>query len=141
MQHPWRRLHYWRMTPLSVLLIIKIAVTLVAVALPMLLLPHKTIERLSALRSEPPLLFRLYGAAVLALLVGYSGGYMQVQSSEFPTAVVIMGLVSNGAATLILLRAPRVRWKPIAIAFFASITAGLAIALLNPELAMTRFRS
>lgn len=103
----------------------------------MLLLPPKTIERLSALRAEPPLLFRLYGAAVLALLVGYSGGYVQVQSGAFPTTVVIMGLVSNGAATLLLLRAPAVSWKPVAIAFFAFVTAGLAIALLNPDLAMT----
>ena len=124
------------MTLLTLLLLIKILGTLVPVALPLLLLSKTTLDRLSGLTPSDVTLYRLYGIAIVALLVGYAGGIVQVRAGDYPTGVLWMGLTSNAGATLALLRsraAPLVRGSAL---FFGLITAGLIAALAAPDVAM-----
>ncbi|MEL7313236.1 MAG: hypothetical protein AAFN07_17105 [Pseudomonadota bacterium] len=124
------------MTPLELLLIVKISVTLITVAMPFLLLPANRIEQIAGFGAAEPLLYRLYGVAILALLVGYFGGLQSALGGELPQGVLRMGFVSNAGAALLLLRARPAAWKWPAIAFFAAISAGLALAMTNPSWAL-----
>mgnify|MGYP001794454043 CR=1 FL=1 len=72
------------MAPLSILLWIKIVGTFFPVAAPLLLFPKSKIDELSGFSPSDVSLYRLYGLAVLALLVGYAGGFFQVVDGEFP---------------------------------------------------------
>lgn len=122
--------------PLSILLWIKIVGTLLPVALPLLLLPEERIQQRSGFAASDPALYRLYGMAVLALLVGYAGGYVQVLQGEYPIGVVAMGFASNAGACLILLatgRGKRAPWEP---AFFGLVAVGLALSFLFQEAAL-----
>lgn len=124
------------MEPLSILLWIKIIGTLLPVALPLLLLPPERINQTSGFEVSDPALYRLYGMAVLALLVGYSGGYVQVLQGEYPIGVIAMGFASNAGAFLILLmtgRGKRAPWEP---AFFGLIAAGLALSFFFQDAAL-----
>ena len=125
------------MSPLSVLLLIKIFGTLFTVALPFILFSSSRIEALSGFKSADKTLYRLYGVAILALLVGYSGGYVQAQAGVFPLGIVLMGLVSNAGAVLVLILNGRLKTAPLAIGFFGFITAGLLIALFAKPFAMS----
>lgn len=125
------------MEPISILLWVKIIGTLIPVALPLLFLPIATVNRLSGFEASDPALYRLYGAAVLALLVGYAGGYFQVQDGVFPVGVVAMGFVSNAGACAVLLltgRGLKAPWEP---AFFGLIALGLAWSFFFREQSMT----
>ncbi len=125
------------MEPLSILLWIKIIGTLFPVALPLLVLPAARINQLSGFKQSDPALFRLYGMALLALLVGYAGGYVQVLDGEFPFGVVAMGLVSNAGAFFVLLKSGRGAKAPWEPAFFGTIAVGLGASLFFQEAAMT----
>ncbi len=116
------------MAPLALLLLVKIVGTLAAVAMPMLLLPIRRLDQLSELGPSNPVLYRLYGIAMLALLVGYTGGLVQVFAGEFPVTIVAMGVVSNGGASIALMAQEQTRQRRIALAFLASITVGLLVA-------------
>ncbi|MEO1475724.1 MAG: hypothetical protein AAFS13_05025 [Pseudomonadota bacterium] len=125
------------MEPISILLLVKIVGTLIPVALPLLFLPIATVNRLSGFEASDPVLYRLYGMAVLALLVGYAGGYFQVQDGTFPVGVVAMGFVSNAGACAVLLltgRGFKAPWEP---AFFGLIALGLAASFSFREQSMT----
>ena len=76
------------MTPLELLLIVKISVTLITVAMPFLLLPANRIEQIAGFGAAEPLLYRLYGVAILALLVGYFGGLQSALGGELPQGVL-----------------------------------------------------
>jgi hypothetical protein len=86
--------------------------------------------------STSAILYRLYGVAILSLLVAYSFGIYSVTAGIFPWGVVFMGLVSNvgAASTLIILGS----WKDYRFLtlFFGSIGVLLIWVGLNPELAM-----
>ncbi len=124
------------MTPLSILLIVKILVTAIMVALPFLLLQKAKLESATAIKAQSPALFRLYGVAILALLVGYAGGIWQVSQGVFPWGVLAMGLFSNaGAALTMLLTGTAARNRFLAL-FFTLITLGLIAAMLMPTGAM-----
>ena len=125
------------MTPLSLLLIIKIVGTFFPVAAPLLVLPKARIDQLSGFSPSDVSLYRLYGMAVLALLVGYLGGYFQIEAGVFPIGVLAMGFVSNAGAFLIMLITGRAQKTPFAAAFFGLIAAGLAAAFLFQDVAMT----
>ncbi|MEM9371504.1 MAG: hypothetical protein AAGA26_10135, partial [Pseudomonadota bacterium] len=90
------------MTVLGLVLIVKIIVTVFGVVLPFLAFSPEFVERLTGWRVEPVLL-RLYGIAIAALLVGYGYGLMEVLGGWYPDGTVMMGLVSNGGATAALL--------------------------------------
>ena len=125
------------MAPLSILLWIKIVGTFFPVAAPLLLFPKSKIDELSGFSPSDVSLYRLYGMALLALLVGYAGGYFQVVEGVFPIGVLAMGFVSNAGAFLIMVITGRARRTPFSAAFFGLIAVGLAAAFLFRDAAMT----
>ena len=125
------------MEPLSILLWTKIIGTLLPVALPLLVLPTERIQQLSGFKASDPALLRLYGMAILALLVGYMGGYFQVLDGTYPVGVVAMGFASNAGACLILILTGRGRKAPWEPAFFGLIAIGLAISFFFQGIALT----
>lgn len=124
------------MAALSILLWVKIIGTFFPVAAPLLLLPKSKIDALSGFEPSDVSLYRLYGMAVLALLVGYAGGYVQVLDGVFPTGVIAMGFVSNAGAFLIMLLTGRAAKTPGAAAFFGLIAAGLALTFFYQDAAL-----
>ena len=83
-------------------------------------------------------LFRLYGVAILALLVGYGFGVVQTLNGEFPWLAVSVGIVSNAGATLVLTCIGTGRQNRFSAAFFGGIAVLLVLSALWPELAMTK---
>ena len=125
------------MAPLSILLWIKIIGTFFPVAAPLLFLPKAKIDEVSGFSPSDVTLYRLYGMAVLALLVWYAGGYFQVNDGVFPIGVIAMGFVSNAGAFGIMLLTGRAKKTPVAAIFFGLIAVGLAAAYLLQDFAMT----
>lgn len=120
---------------LDILLLVKIAVTMVFVALPYLCLTDRQIAHVLG---EPPKdrpLQRLYATALLALCVAYASGLSWWRADDFPTGIVLMGLVSNGGATALLLLDQHTRIERLSALFFGSVTIALALAWVFPELA------
>ena len=124
------------MSPLVVLLGIKIAVTFVLVGAPFLFLPADRVEKLSGFSSVSPALFRLYGVAICALLVGYAGGLVMALSGAFPWGVAAMGIVSNGGAAAVLGVNEGAKRRPMLTLFFSAIALGLLAAVLAPDAAL-----
>lgn len=124
------------MTWLGVLLMFKIATTALIVVAPLLLLPPARLAARLAVPAAASGLARLYGVALLALLVGYGGGLVQTWQGVFPEGVVWMGLVSNGGATIALLATGWAHRHPALTALFGAIALGLAGAALFPDHAM-----
>lgn len=123
------------MRPLALLLIVKIAVTAVVVAVPNLLFP------LGKLLPGAPaggllVLFRLYGIAILALLVGYGVALQEVFKNRFPRGLIFMGLVSNAGAVAVVLAFGGRHAIDGGMIFFASIAFLLLLSLIRPDLAM-----
>ncbi|MEO1335159.1 MAG: hypothetical protein AAFV29_05930 [Myxococcota bacterium] len=127
------------MTLLSVLLTIKVLVTLVTIALPFIVLPKSTLDRIAGFGQPDTAFYRLYGTAVLALIVAYSGGIYQISMGIYPGAVIAMGLVSNAGATIILIATGRVAKSLLFTLFFGAIAIGFAVAAAAPDLAMSPF--
>ena len=88
---------------LIITLRIKIIVTLFLWALPLLLVTEGLAQTLGLEVSTPLFFTRLLGAAYLALVVAYYSGLKQVLNGDSASWVVVMGLVSNGIATIILM--------------------------------------
>lgn len=122
-------------TVLALLLSLKIAVTLIFVALPLLTFPVDTVRRFTGLEGAP-LLIRLYGIALLALLVGYGYGLREALGGWMPNGVLVMGIVSNGGAAFALQSAGG-RYA-LASILFMGVALALAVCLTWPNLAMTR---
>ncbi|WP_109356882.1 hypothetical protein [Sphingorhabdus sp. EL138] len=127
------------MTPLTILLIIKIAVSLLTVVTPFVVFSGEKIDAIMNMKSKSTTLYRIYGIAVLALLVGYSGGIYHITQGEFPIGVVFMGIVSNLGATSALLATGAFERNKFHTFFFGSIGIGLVLAILSPDLAMAAF--
>ncbi|MEM1396014.1 MAG: hypothetical protein AAGH38_01015 [Pseudomonadota bacterium] len=121
------------MSPLAILLVLKIGVTLLAVSGPFLLLPKTTIDALSGYGGTPKVLYRLYGMAVTALLVGYGGGLYVALNGDMPWGVIAMGITSNAGATGVLIITGEARKRPALTAFFGLIALGLVIAVAMPQ--------
>ena len=124
------------MSPLALLLITKIVVTGILIGLPFLFLPRGLVIRLSGFEASPPALYRLYGLAIIALLVGYGGGLVETLSGSFPRGVAAMGIVSNGGAAITLLVTGQAQSRRLLTLFFAAIAAGLIAAWILPDAAM-----
>ncbi len=80
-------------------------------------------------------LFRLYGMAATALLVGYGLGLWQSMNGVFPWAAVLMGIVSNAGAAGILAFAPSVSSRVYAT-IFGAVGLLLVWAALTPTAAI-----
>lgn len=127
------------MSWLSLLLVMKIGVTGLLVALPFLLLPKSRLERTTHTTAATAALFRLYGVAISALLVGYAFGIPAAEAGRFPWGVALMGTVSNGGAALLLLvyanDSPR---NGVLSLFFGLIALGLVVAMAFPAAALSQ---
>lgn len=126
------------MSWLSCLLIIKISVTFFLVALPFLFFPRSRLEQVTDVSATSTLFFRLYGVAILALLVGYAFGIPLAESGHFPRGVVCMGLVSNSGAAILLFRIGKGLQNLVMAPFFTLITIGLVISLALPEVVLQK---
>ncbi|PCI53367.1 MAG: hypothetical protein COB36_13090 [Alphaproteobacteria bacterium] len=126
------------MTALTLLFLIKIFVTLIMVAAPLLLLSKERLESAMAIEAKSTSFFRLYGVAILALLFGYTGGAWQVSQNVFPIGVIIMGIVSNGGATLVLIKTGTASRSKFLTVFFGSITICLFLVLAFQDAAMSK---
>jgi hypothetical protein len=126
------------MTWLSLLLLFKIAYTLLTTVGPLLLLPARRIGDALAVGPEAIPFLRLYGVALLALLVGYSSGVPAAEAGQYPGGIVAMGLVSNAGAAVTLVRTGAWRRTPAAAPVFGAIGVGLALAAAAPEAALGR---
>ncbi len=124
------------MTILSAVLAIKILGTMITAALPFLLLPEAKLGKLTGIAGGGKTVFRLYGMAIVALNVGYCFGFPLIAAGVFPTAVVVVGLVSNGGAAAILFGLGA--WKRSKLNSFLvlGIAIGLAFCLAFQELAI-----
>ena len=124
---------------LGLTFLFKIAVTLILLA-PLMLAPARRLSPAFALEAAHPLIFRLYGVAIAALLVGYGFGFMTAQNGIFPWGPVAMGIVSNaGAAIVLAARARSGAFSPsmgAAIVVFGGIGLALLLAALFPQWAI-----
>ena len=87
---------------LARVLVAKIALTVLAWCIPLLLFPASLLETLGFPVPEPRLFLRLLGVAYTALVVGYWRGLQSTRSGEYPASTVTVGIVSNGGAFGIL---------------------------------------
>jgi len=127
------------MTWLSLLLIIKIVVTTILVAVPFLFLPKSALEKLTGMSGNKPVFFRLYGVAIVALLVGYCFGIPSAENGIFPWGVIAMGTASNsGAAALLLTNAGNSKANLLLGSFFALIALGLIVTMSMSQWALQR---
>ncbi len=125
------------MTPIGLILIAKIVVTGALVAGPFLLLPGEKLGSMLRTTGEGShTVFRLYGVAVLALLVGYASGFWPVAEGRFPWGVVAMGFVSNAGAAAILLATGRWSRARLLTVFVTGIAIALAAAAANSRAAL-----
>ena len=122
------------MTPLLIILITKILVTLVFVSLPFLFFSKSKIDSILKISGESLGLYRVYGMAVTALLVGYSGAIHQHLNGIFPTEILIMGVASNAGATFAMLKTGMAKENKLLTLFFGSIAVLLVFSLLLPDL-------
>ena len=120
------------MSFIALVLITKIVVTGLLSAAPFLFLPAVRLGAMTGAGPGGSTLFRLYGVAILALLIGYSFGLYGSIRGEFPWGAVAMGLVSNGGAAAVLFGSGAWRnAKPISF-FVITVTALLVAAALTP---------
>lgn len=125
------------MTWLGLRFAFKIAVTALAVVGPALLARAQTLAERFGMPIEAAALARLYGVALLALLVGYGGGLLAAERGEFPTTIVAMGIVSNAGATLGLVLTGLAQRHRALTVVFAAITVALVAAAVRPAAAMS----
>jgi hypothetical protein len=126
------------MTILSIILLFKIAITSLAVAFPFLALPSKRLEAAIRIRTSNPLIYRLYGVAILALLIGYGFGVKQAEEGIFPSGVITMGLVSNSGAAFFLILSKSGKHNLFIGYFFGVIAIALFVAMIFPSAAVSR---
>lgn len=125
------------MTYFTFLLLVKIVGTLLLVVVPFLLLPKQQLEKLTNSQHDNVLLFRLYGLAIAALLVGYASAIPLAQSGIFSWGIAIMGLVSNTGASVLLLFLGKGKQSMIFASFFGLLAMSLVLAMVFPSIAIS----
>lgn len=125
------------MTILDFILLVKIIGTALLVALPLLLLSAQRIAMTLSIGEEAIPYLRLYGVAILALLVGYSFGFSPLISGNFPWGIVCMGIVSNGLGALTLLLTGASRSNKASTVLISLIAIALVFSALRPDMAMS----
>ncbi len=125
------------MTLLSILLVFKVAISVLLLIIPFLFSPASKLDELTKMKSQSAKFYRLYAVATFALVIAYSGGIYQISRGVFPLEIILMGIASNIGAPLVLLGIkPISKANKISAAIFGSIGLGLIAALLLPEMAM-----
>jgi len=126
------------MSWLALIFFIKISLTGMLVVLPFLLFPKLILETITSITTSEPTIFRLYGVAILALLVGYSFGIPVAESNNFPLGIVCMGIVSNGGAGALLLWSNFFKYNLILGIFFTLMTLVLLATTMFPDIALQK---
>ena len=124
------------MTILDLVLVVKILGTGLFVCLPLLLLPRNRVASTLAVDVSALPYLRLYGVAVLALLVGYSFGFSAITGPVFPMGIVSMGVVSNGLGFLVLIATGAYRNNRVMTGLIGVIAALLVVCIARPDVAM-----
>jgi len=125
------------MTYFTLLLLVKIVVTLLLVAVPFLLLPKHLLEKSTGSQHDNVLFFRLYGVAIVALLVGYASAIPSAQSGVFSWGIALMGLVSNTGAAALLFFLGKGKQSIVLALFFSFMAVFLVSAMIFPEIALS----
>lgn len=128
------------MSAISLILTAKIVVTVALVSGPFVLLPRHRLETMTGVAAASATLFRLYGMAATALLVGYGVGLWQSMNGVFPWAAVLMGIASNVGAAGILAFAPAASSRAF-VTIFGAIGLLLIWAALSPSVAIQQVLS
>lgn len=124
------------MNALSILIFVKLAITIFTLAGPFLLLPRERLELRAGISAKSVTFFRLYGMAMLALATAYSGGLWLSWQGHFPWTVVLMGSVSNCGAALVLIRLWPYGTHRVPALVFGSIGIGFVLSALFPDIAI-----
>ena len=109
-------------------------VTILLVMAPFLFWPKHRLEAMTGVSAASATLFRLYGMAIAALIVGYSAGLWQSMNGVFPWTAALMGIVSNAGAAGILAFKPSASSRASAT-IFGTIGALLIWATVYPNAA------
>lgn len=125
------------MTLLDIVLAVKIAGTGALAGLPLTLLPAARVSSVLGVEPNAVPYLRLYGVAIVALLVGYASGFSIFTNGVFPVGVVLMGIVSNGLGTVAIIWTGIFAQNRVMTVLIGSITVALVISLFNPEVAMS----
>ena len=130
------------MSFLSLILLFKMAGTLVLLSGPFLLLPSSRLLAMTGAPNGPDgivSLYRLMGVAYLALFVAYGTGFVTAQQGVFPLGIVLMGLVSNvgGALTMVMTGSvKRAGAARVTFIFISLVAVGLIISTALGERAV-----
>lgn len=120
------------MSWLVVVLLVKIIVTVVFVALPALFAPPHILDRAFDAREGGQLIYRLYGVAIMALLVGYIYAIYALLNGVFPWGILFVGITSNGGAAYVLWQYRKNRVNLLSAIFFGGIASAFALSLVLP---------
>jgi hypothetical protein len=130
------------MMTLEHVLWVKIVLTAVLWAAPLLLCPVRLFRTLGFPPPEPMVFTRLLGAAFLSLLVGYVQGLQALVHGEHPAGTVVVGMVSNGLACVLIigygLAGTYARWGRVARVYMW--LSALATGLITLGLFVTGWR-
>lgn len=130
------------MNELRIVLIVKIALTFVLWAAPLLLAPKRLFQYIGIPIDETLVFARLLGMAFATLCIGYAAALMEVLAGRQPLPTLIyMGIASNGGAAAVILFqflfgglgrwAPPARWL-IGFSGFAAAAIAIALACFVP---------
>lgn len=123
------------MRALSILLKIKVAITVLAWCLPLLFFPASALEWLGFPEQSALIFVRLLAVAYTALVVGYVQALGQIRRGSYPWSTVWVGAVSNGGAcallTIAAISGEWANWGLFAQVFMAFSTWGTGLITLG----------
>lgn len=110
---------------LTSILLFKIIYSIICLIIPFLFFNKTKLEKLTASTMQSVALFRLYGVAILALLVAYCFGLYQTLQDVFPLSAVWMGVMSNLGASAVLVKTSA--WRTSKMNFVVFSVIGLVL--------------
>lgn len=119
------------MSVFALLLIVKIVVTLLGVALPMLLLRRTAIDGLLGMQNTLAL-YRLYGVAITALIVAYVTAFVDHLVGGNGLWVLPVAITSNAGAVLVLAFTYSGAFRWPGLLFFGAVALGFIAVWLAP---------
>jgi len=87
---------------ITIILQIKIWVTLFMWALPLLIASNTLFVFFGLPKIEHPIFIRLLGVAYLSLVVVYYWGYSEFKQNKYPIGILYTGIISNLGASIII---------------------------------------
>ncbi|MCK5041652.1 MAG: hypothetical protein KAR62_05130 [Sphingomonadales bacterium] len=112
------------------ILSIKILFTLLFVAYPFLWKPKEVLNKVMGLEISKPYFYRLYGVAILALLLAYAYGIFMALGGVYPWGIVLMGMVSNGGAVVVLHKYSEWKKQKTSAIFFGGVFVALLVSAI-----------